>query len=130
MIGTTMLRAPHGFALLLAFSAASCDWLQDRFRTCGHLQVDLTNSMQSIGPVHVLAHEELASDATLLASGSSRRILLCVERGDAKRFRALTSNGLQTLAVSNCTVSRGRYEYEATISRVVWYPSGLACENW
>jgi len=125
-----MSRRAIPFPLTLALLAPGCDWVQDRFRSCGHLQVDLANSMQTSDSVHVLAEEERAVEATLLVSGSSRRILLCVERGDAKRFRALTADGQQTLAVSNCVVSRGRYEYEAAVSRVVWYTDGLACENW
>lgn len=113
---------------LAALLAGGCDYVQDRLRSCGHLQVDLVNSEQSLGPVSLFAEGEIASAAGLLESGASRRLLLCVERGDAKRFRAL--RGAETLAVANCVVSRARYEYEATVARVVWDPRGLVCENW
>jgi hypothetical protein len=113
-------------SLLLA--AGGCDWLHDRFRECGHQTVELLNSEQSLGPVAILVEGERDSDEALLASGASRRLELCVERGDAKRFRAV--RGGETLAVANCTVSRARYQYEATIVRVVWDARGLVCENW
>lgn len=105
-----------------------CDWVQDRFRACGHLQIDLVNGDQAIGPVSVLAEDEQPFPEAELASGASRRRLFCVERGDAKRFRVV--RGGDTIAVANCVVSRARYEYESTVSRVVWDPRGLVCENW
>jgi hypothetical protein len=105
-----------------------CDWLNDRFQECGHQTVELLNSEQSIGPVAILAEGERDSEEAVLASGASRRLELCVERGDAKRFRAVRDGA--TLAVANCTVSRARYQYEATVLRVVWDARGLVCENW
>ncbi len=125
------MRAAPRWTWALALAALpfpGCDWVQDRFRECGHMQVDLVNSEQSIDPVSVLAEDEQPFPEALLASGASRRRLLCVERGDAKRFRAM--RGSDTLAVANCVVSRARYEYETTIARVVWDPRGLICENW
>lgn len=92
------------------------------------MQVDLLNSEQSIDPVGILAQGEQPFAEAVLASGASRRLSLCVERGDAKRFRAV--RGSAVLAVANCVVSRARYEYETTIARVVWDPRGLVCENW
>lgn len=115
-------------ALLALASSVGCDWVQDRFRSCGHLQVDLVNSEQAIEQVSILAEGEQPTAERVLASGSSRRLLLCVERGDAKRFRAM--RGGDVLAIANCVVSRARYEYEATVARVVWDARGLVCENW
>lgn len=115
-------------AALAALLPAGCDWVQDRFRQCGHMQVELLNSEQSIEPVGILAEGEPTSEEAVLASGASRRLSLCVERGDAKRFRAV--RGGATLAVANCVVSRARYEYESTLARVVWDARGLVCENW
>jgi hypothetical protein len=125
MRGSPSLPALTALAALL-FSG--CDWVQDRFRQCGHMQVELLNSDQSIDPVAILAEGEQPSDQAVLASGTSRTLLLCVERGDAKRFRAVRGGG--TLGVANCVVSRARYEYETTVARVVWDSRGLACENW
>jgi hypothetical protein len=116
------------FAAMCGFLCQGCDWVQDRFRECGHMQVDLVNSDQSIGPVSVLVEDEQPFPEAVLESGASRRRLLCVERGDAKRFRAM--RGSDTLATANCVVSRSRYEYETTVARVVWDPRGLVCENW
>jgi hypothetical protein len=109
-------------------TAGGCDWIQDRFRSCGHMSIDLVNSDQSIDPITILQESEQKAPELLLASGSSRRITQCVERGDVKRFRAL--RGDTPVAVANCAVSRARYEYETTLARVVWDPRGLVCENW
>lgn len=115
-------------AALAALLFSGCDWVQDRFRQCGHMAVELLNSDQSIDPVAILAEGEQPSQEAVLASGASRTLSLCVERGDAKRFRAVRGGG--TLAIANCVVSRARYEYESTVARVVWDARGLACENW
>jgi hypothetical protein len=125
-----MRRWPRraALAVLAALVSPSCDWLHDRFRQCGRIAVELHNSDQAIEPVQILAEGERSGDEALLPSGASRRISLCVERGDAKRFRAV--RGTDTLAVANCIVSRARYEYESTVMRVVWDPRGLVCENW
>lgn len=115
-------------AVLGALLYPGCDWVQDRFRQCGHMRVDLVNDEQSIVPVAILGEDEQPFAEAVLASGASRQRLLCVERGDAKRFRVM--RGSDTLATANCVVSRARYEYETTVARVVWDPRGLACENW
>jgi hypothetical protein len=82
-------RRTWAAALLVALVSTGCDWVQDRFRQCGHMQVDLVNSEQSLDPISVLVEDEQAFPEAELASGASRRRLLCVERGDAKRFRAM-----------------------------------------
>lgn len=114
--------------VLAGLLGAGCDWLEDRLQTCGDMRIDLLNSQQSLAAVSILAEDEQPFPEALLASGASRRIVQCVERGDAKRFRVL--RGEETLAIANCTVSRGRYEYEAVVARVVFDPRGLVCENW
>lgn len=125
MRGRPSLAAAAALAALLN---PACDWVQDRFRQCGHMQVELLNSEQSIDPVGILAEGEPTSEEAVLASGASRRLSLCVERGDAKRFRAV--RGGDVLGVANCVVSRARYEYESTVARVVWDARDLVCENW
>ena len=111
--------------VLLASGGPGCDYVQDRFRSCGHIAIDMINSDQSIDPVMILAEGEAPSADKLLVSGSSRRFVECVERGDVKRFRAL--RGDATLGIANCAVSRARYEYEATVgnSLVVKEPKEL-----
>jgi hypothetical protein len=129
MTGDMTTRALRAAAAAICVLAASgCDWLDDRLQTCGYMRVDLTNSEQSIDPVSVLTEAEKPFPEAVLASGSSRRLEMCVERGDAKRFRAMRRD--ETLATANCVVSRHRYEYETTVARVVWDPRGLVCENW
>ena len=125
-----MRRRPSLWTLLLPFwlSLAGCDWVDERFQTCGHVTVELQNSEQSLGPVAIMAEHEVTSDEFLLASGAARGISLCVERGDAKRFRVVRAG--ETVAQANCVVSRARNEYEFTVMRVVWDARGLVCEGW
>src|SRR5262245_15759130 len=123
----TRSARPAVLAVLL-LAAPGCDWVQDRFRTCGHVRVELVNGEQSLGPVAILAEHEAYFDEAVLPSGGSRGMQLCVERGDAKRFRTVRAG--ETVAEANCVVSRSRHEYESTIMRVVWDPRGLVCENW
>ena len=124
-----MTRSARAAALTpLLLALPGCDWVQDRFRTCGHVRVELVNGEQSLGPVAILAEHEAYFDEAVLASGASRGMQLCVERGDAKRFRTVRAG--ETVAEANCVVSRSRHELESTIFRVVWDPRGLVCENW
>jgi hypothetical protein len=127
-LGSGRAKTRSALVIVIGLLTLRCDEIQDRFRTCGHLQVDLINDDQSISPISILAEDEQPFPEAILASGASRRRLLCVERGDAKNFRAI--RGGDTIAVANCVVSRARYEYESTVSRVVWDPRGLGCENW
>lgn len=112
----------------MLIAGPGCDWVQDRFRSCGHVRVELVNGEQSLGPVAILAEHEAYFDEAVLPSNASRGMQLCVERGDAKRFRVVRAG--ETVAQSNCVVSRSRQELESTVFRVVWDPRGLVCENW
>jgi hypothetical protein len=85
--------------------------------------------MQTLTPIHIAVENEDFSEATLLAPGTSRRMVLCVERGDRKRFRAMQPDG-NIVAVVTCVVSKGRYEYESSVARVEWGPDGLRCQSW
>jgi hypothetical protein len=125
--------------LLLRAAAAACaaslagcglvDPLDDRLKTCRDARVDLVNSQQTLGPVHLAAEEEVFSEATWLPSGASRRITLCLERGDRKGFRAGDRGGA-VLAAATCVAERTSSAYESTVVRVVWTPAGLLCEGW
>jgi len=123
---------PRRWALALwgvaALATCGCDYLEDRFRTCGQLRVDLVNSQQTRLPVHIAAEGEPFSDQTLLAAAGSRRLVLCVERGDRERFRAMRDGAV--LDTVTCVVSRSREENEGVIARVLWAPGGFLCENW
>lgn len=112
-----------------ALATPGCDYLEDRFQTCGNLRVDLANSMQSPAPIHIAAENESFSASTRLLAGATRRLVLCVERGNRKRFRAMQEDG-NIVAQVTCVVSRGRYEYESSVARVEWNPGGLHCQDW
>ena len=117
------------WALLGALTLSGCDYFEDRLQTCGSLRVDIANSMQSRTAVHIAFEEERFSDDTLLQAGTARQLVLCVERGDRKRFRAMLPDG-NIVAVATCVVSRARFAYESTVARVEWNPAGLHCQNW
>jgi hypothetical protein len=115
-------------AALCALTATACDWAEDRLKTCKDQSVELRNEDPERRSASILVEDERESDATRLQPGQTRRVVVCVERGDAKRFRALHEGTV--LGVANCVVSRASYEYEATLVRVVWDARGLVCENW
>jgi hypothetical protein len=105
-----------------------CDWVQDRFRECRHLQIDLENRGGSGDPVNLVLEGERYGNENLVPWLSSRRVEVCAERGDVKRFRA--GRAEQTLSIANCVVTRPTYEYEFNVARVVFDRGELACENW
>jgi hypothetical protein len=102
------------------------DDLSDRFKTCDDTPVDLVNSQQTRNSVTIAGPEEDFKPEYELASGASRRIHLCLEEGDRKRFRVL-ENGVVVVAL-NCVASRS--SYEARTVQVVWTPTGLVCRDW
>lgn len=122
------MKRPMALAAVLALSSVRCDWVQDRLQQCTLLPIDLINSEQGVEPITLIADGESLDPEFVLAPGRSRRLERCVERGDAKRFHAF--QGPVEKAVANCVVSRSRQEFASTVVRVVWYPQGLACENW
>lgn len=102
------------------------DDLSDRFKTCEDTPVDLVNSEQTRVEVNIAGPEEQFHPENVLPSGHSRRIFLCLERGNRKRFR-VEQNG-QIVAVVNCVASHS--SYETRVVSVVWTPTGIVCEGW
>jgi hypothetical protein len=102
--------------------------LDDRFKTCQDTPVDLINSEQTLGPIHLLAEGESAISETLLQSGQTRRVFLCLDKGQSERFRAQQVNDPQPVAASNCVATQA--DYESARPRVLWTPVGLRCEGW
>ena len=123
-------RALRGVAALGALVAVSgCgvfDDLSDRFKTCEDTPVDLINSEQTRFAVNIAGPEEEFKPENLLESGRSRRIFLCLERGNRKRFR-VEQDG-QVVAVVNCVASYS--SYETRVVAVVWTPGGIVCQGW
>jgi hypothetical protein len=125
------MARPRVPSLLLgaALASAACDLVDDltnRFKTCQDASVVLLNSEQTLGPVHIAGPGEAFTSENLLESGFSRRISLCLERGDRKMFRA-GSNG-EVVGTATCVAERARYE--GVIPRVVWGPGGFSCQGW
>lgn len=116
------------FALAGLLGLGGCDWLDDRFRTCSRLDVDLVNQGNSGQPVHIALEHESYGPENLVQWPDTRRVEVCVERGDIKRFRA--GMGPETFYTANCAVSRAEYEFEFNVARVVWDRGLLTCENW
>jgi hypothetical protein len=101
----------------------------NRLKTCGDAAVELVNSAQAQAAVHIAGPAESFTAETFLASGASRRVQLCLERGDRKSFRAGARDG-QVLGSVTCVATRTSDQYEAAVARVVWGPLGFSCENW
>lgn len=102
------------------------DDLSDRFKTCEDTPVDLVNSEQTRFAVNIAGPEEDFHPDNVIQSGHSRRIFLCLERGNRKRFRV--QQGDQIVAVVNCVASHS--SYETRVVSVVWTPTGIVCEGW
>jgi len=110
-------------------TASGCnvfDDLSDRFKTCDDTPVDLVNSEQTRFPVNIAGPEEGFLPENVLPSGGSRRIFLCLERGNRKRFRVEQEGTI--VAVVNCVASYS--SYETRVVSVVWTPTGIVCEGW
>jgi hypothetical protein len=119
------------FPLLLVAAAAAtagCDYVQDRFRDCRHLRIDLINDVRNGPSLNMTLEPEAYAQANLVAPGATRQVEVCAERGDRKRFRVGQND--YTLDIANCVVSRDPHEYEFTVSRVLWDGHRLLCENW
>jgi hypothetical protein len=115
--------------LAVACSGSACGFLEDRFKTCEDVRVDLVNDDQTLGPFYILAEDENPSSATLLQSGDTRRISQCLDIGYRKQFRVYTPNDLShPVAEVNC--GAGKSSYDAIVLRVRWTPIGIRCENW
>jgi len=115
----------------LSLGSAGCngiaDYLTNRFKTCEDVRVELINSEQGRFPIHITGPGESRTAATLLESGQSRSISLCLERGDAKRFLA-AADDTQVMAAVNCVAFKA--SYEDSFVKVVWSPAGLLCQDW
>lgn len=124
-------RSNRTAVLALAAALATlpgCDWVQDRFRDCRRLRIDLENRFGSEAPVNIVLEHEPYADSNLVPWLTARRVEVCAELGDVKRIRV--GRGNVTLDIANCAVSRRPYEFEQTISRVAWDHGELLCENW
>ena len=112
----------------LAAGLAGCQWMQDRFRACRHLRVDLVNDFRSGPRVNMALEFESDAPENLVNPGASRQVVICAERGDRKRAR-VALNG-EILRVANCVTTGDPSEYEFSVARVVWDGYDLRCENW
>jgi hypothetical protein len=127
-----MLQA-RKLLLAMVVSAAgiggACGFLENRFKSCEDVRVDLVNDDQTLGPFHILAEDERPSDETLLPSGATRRINQCLDVGYRKRFRAFTPDDLSH-PVGDVNCGAGKSSYDTIVARVRWTPVGFRCENW
>lgn len=128
MIQAMPSRSGLGVAALLLSFSLGCS-LDGRLKTCGDASVELLNSEQAQAAVHIAGPAESFTTQTFLESGASRRILLCLERGDRKDFRAGDRDG-HTIGTVTCVATRTADQYEGALARVIWGPLGFSCESW
>ncbi len=62
------------FALAGLLGLAGCDWLDDRFRTCSRLDVDLVNQGGSGQPVHLALEHETYGQENLVPWLGTRQV--------------------------------------------------------
>lgn len=129
MQGSSRLLTLGSLWALFSLGCGLDSVFHNRLKTCGDAAVDLVNSEQAQAAVHIAGPAESFTAETFLASGASRRILLCLERGDRKAFRAGDRDG-RVLGSVTCVATRTRDQYEAAVAQVVWGPLGFSCENW
>jgi hypothetical protein len=115
---------------LLALPWAGCGYVEDAFKTCEDVPVDLVNSPQTVASFHIVTEEESPSSANLLESGASRRIQMCLDKGYRKSFRVFRANDFSSGSLANVYCVASKSSYESVVPRVVWTPVGLRCENW
>lgn len=115
---------------LLALPWAGCGYLEDAFKTCQDVPVDLVNSPQTIASFHIVTEDEAPTSANLLESGASRRIQMCLDKGYRKNFRVFRANDFSSGSLANVSCVASKSSYESAVARVVWTPVGLRCENW
>ncbi len=123
-------RTRHLLAAGLALGLCGCDYLEDlpdRLKTCHDVSVKLTNDYQYPTSVNLLVEGENVSEETWLASGSSRQVPLCLEKGHSEKFRAALQDGT-VLGVANCPASRS--SHEGVSVSVVWGLNGFSCVGW
>jgi hypothetical protein len=115
-------------AFLLAATAACelFDDLDDHLKTCEDTPVVLVNSEQTRVGVNIIGPDEVFSHENFLESGHERRISMCLEEGDKKRFRV--REGEVVVESKECQSTRDLYEID--LPRVTWYRQGIVCENW
>jgi hypothetical protein len=114
----------------LACALSSCDWLNeidDRLKSCHDCEVRLVNDEQTIAPVHIIGPKEGVRTDTLLQSGQSRGLVLCLDLGHGYNFRVESEDGRELAAVK-CPASRS--SYDGITPSVVWTPIGLRCIDW
>jgi hypothetical protein len=107
---------------------AGCDWLDDRFKTCRDVRVDLLNSQQTLDPIHLVGPDESFDSSNRLESGASRSLVQCLEKGDRKKFRAGSLNG-DTIGLVTCVAEKSSYEGQP-VPQVVWFTTGFECLDW
>jgi len=120
------MRVRGAIVLAAVVAAPGCDYLKDRTKTCQDIRVDIVNSQQTLAPIAIAGPGETFTSESVLASGASRTITLCVEKGDREEFRA-SLDGV-VVAVARCVVERT--PDEGGSSRVVWTLQGFLCQNW
>lgn len=118
-----------GWVLGAALATAGCGYLEDRFKTCQDVIVDVINDDQTLGPYHIVIEDESPNSSNLLESGFSRQVALCLDLGYRKQVRVFRPTNLTTsVANANCVASKSGYE--SITPRVRWTPIGIRCENW
>lgn len=115
-------------AAVVVTGAAGCGTIQDRFRECREVTVELQVDRQALVGANMIIENESVGSSNFLAPGESRRVAVCVERGDRKRFIAFRDG--RAVFQATCVVSFSETGAETARPLVVLQPAGIACIDW
>src|SRR5262249_9356239 len=117
----------RGFLVLLALAATpGCHFWKNLTKTCQDIRVDISNSEQSLDAIAIVGPGAPFTADKVLASGQSRSLMLCVDKGDREEFRASREGVI--VAVARCAVVQT--PEEGGSASVVWTLQGFLCQNW
>ena len=105
---------------VLGLAAQACNW------GCQETRVQLVNSQQSVQTVNLVGPEEGAGPGNVLAPGQTRDIMLCLQKGGAQEFRAISQG--QLIGSVRCVAQSSSYDGAAV--QVLWTFEGFICQGW
>jgi hypothetical protein len=106
-------------------AASGCHYWE-KYKSCRDVVVHVVNSEQTLSAVNIAIPGEDFGPQTLLQSGQTRDVILCMDRGQTAKFQA-AQNGT-VLGIARCTANQS--SYEGTSVTVIWTLQGFFCQGW
>ncbi len=117
------LLATAGGVLL---AGGGCHYFE-KYKSCRDVLVHIVNSEQTLGPIDIVSPvDDDFAPQTLLQSGQTRDVVLCLDRGETAKFKAEAEG--QEVAIVRCTANQASYEGSSV--SVIWTLQGFYCQGW